>query len=294
MTINVLDTAAGMEAVLSAAETQRTDLLATMLAPMEGMYRYFPGPVDLVAMHGMSFGFPVDRDIDRCCEALERLKAADAWNRMDHALAEAVAVQVRAIPGLAVPDLTVLLVLGDPAEDYFRGPARGLSGNGSATGFISLTLWPTEENLDRLEAAVVHELNHNLRYAPGGVFWDPAAVTVGEQVVSEGLADAFARQLYGDRLGYTPMGALHLRNDAVFSKVVSGLQVGGMQNFTAWVHGDEAATRFGAEPVGLPAGAGYAAGNRLVNSYLRQTGLSAAEALHAPSRDIIEVALKER
>jgi uncharacterized protein YjaZ len=30
---------------------------------------------------------------------------------------------------------------------------------------------------------------------------DPA-VMVGEQIVSEGLADAFARQLYGD-LGYT-------------------------------------------------------------------------------------------
>jgi hypothetical protein len=31
----------------------------------------------------------------------------------------------------------------------------------------------------------VHELNHNLRYAPGGVVWDPASVVVGEHTVSE-------------------------------------------------------------------------------------------------------------
>lgn len=38
------------------------------------------------------------------------------------------------------------------------------------------------------------------------------AVTVGEQVVSEGLADAFARQLYGDELGYTRIGVPHLHD----------------------------------------------------------------------------------
>ncbi|WP_406276425.1 DUF2268 domain-containing protein [Nocardia sp. NBC_00881] len=49
----------------------------------------------------------------------------------------------------------------------------------------------------------MHELHHNLRYSPGGVVWNPTTVTVGEQVVSEGLAAAFARQLYGEGLGYT-------------------------------------------------------------------------------------------
>ncbi|MCQ1957442.1 DUF2268 domain-containing protein [Arthrobacter sp. zg-Y826] len=291
MTINVLDTAAGMEAVLQAAEGERSGLLRSMLVPMEGMYRYFPGQVDLAAMHGLSFGFPLDRDSESCREGLARLTTADAWGRIEKALANAVEVQVQAVPEVKVPDITVLLVLGDPADEYFMGPAKGLSGNGSATGFISLTQWPNDENLDRLEAAAVHELNHNLRYAPGGVVWDPAAVTVGEQVVSEGLADAFARQLYGDQLGYTPMGVPHLHDDAVFEKVLSGLDVGGMQNFTAWVHGDEAAARFGAEPVGLPAGAGYAAGNRLVDRFLAATGLSAAQALHQSSRHIIETAL---
>jgi uncharacterized protein YjaZ len=293
MTITVLDTSAGMAAVLAAPEADRPEVLRGMLAPMAGMYRYFPGEVDLVTMHTMGFGFPWDRRSDDVRDALARLQAGDAWSRMESALARALDVQTKATPDIEVPDIAVLLVLGDPDDEYFMGSVRGLTGNGSVTGCLQLTVWPTEENVARLEAAVVHELNHNLRYAAGGVGWNPATVVVGEQIVSEGLADAFARQLYGD-VGYTPIGRPHLRDDAVFDKVVSGLDVGGMRNFTAWVHGDDAARRFGAEPVGVPTGAGYAVGNRLVDVYLDATGQPAAAALHVPSRDIIDTALGRR
>lgn len=292
MTITILDTATGMRDVLAAPASERTERLRSMLEPVSDMYRYFPGEVDLVAMHAMSFGFPVDRSREQVLDALDRLVAADAWGRIARALDAAAAVQLAAVPTLVVPEIAVLLVLGDPDDTYFMEPIRGFSGNGSATGFLSLTLWPTEENLARLEAAAVHELQHNLRYAPGGVIWDPATVVVGEQVISEGLADAFARQLYG-HAGYTPIGVPHLDDDTVFDKVVSGLGVSGMQHFVSWVHGDDAAHRFGGEPVGLPTGAGYAAGNRLVDAYLSATGSTAAEALHVPSATIIEVGLRE-
>ncbi|UWF78756.1 DUF2268 domain-containing protein [Microbacterium neungamense] len=157
---------------------------------------------------------------------------------------------------------------------------------------MSLTLWPTDENLARLEASAVHELHHNLRFAPGGAVWNPATVAVGDHVVSEGLADAFARQLYGDDLGYTPIARAHLHDDAVFDKVVSGLDVQGMQNFAAWVLGDATARRFGGQPVGVPTGGGYAVGNRLADRYLAATGRTAAEALHAPAHEVIETALR--
>ncbi len=280
-----------MEAALAAPVTDRGDVLRGMLSPMEGMFRYFPGDVDLAEMHAMSFGFPLDRRTEEISHALERLRAADVWTRVETAISHAVGQQLAATPDIDVPDIKVLLVLGNPEDEYFLGPLRGFSGNGSATGYLSLTLWPTEENLARIEAAAVHELNHNLRYAPGGVIWDPASVVVGEQIVSEGLADAFARQLYSES-GYTPIGVPHLSDDAVFEKVVTGLQISGMQNFTAWVHGDDAARRFGVEPVGVPAGAGYAAGNRLVDAYLTATGRTAAQALHTPSQEIINVALQ--
>ncbi|WP_309115445.1 DUF2268 domain-containing putative Zn-dependent protease [Saccharothrix sp.] len=292
MTITVLDTYPAMREILHAPREQRAALLKDMLEPAAGMYRYFPGEVDLVAMHGMGSGFPLDRDEQRCLEALAALHDADAWGRIERALERAVAVQLAATPGIAVPDLTVLIVLGDPGDDHFMGPALGMTANGSVTGYLYLNFWPYPENLARLEATAVHELNHNLRYAPGGVVWNPATVTVGEQVVSEGLADAFARRLYGDELGYARLGVPHLHDDAVFDKVLSGLDVTGMQNFAAWVHGDATALRYGGTPVGLPTGAGYAAGNRLVDAYLAATGQTAAQALLADSREVIDTALR--
>ncbi|WP_067479916.1 DUF2268 domain-containing protein [Nocardia amamiensis] len=291
MTITVLDTYSAMRNILRASAADRIAMLHAMLEPVSGMYRYFPGDVDLVDMHRRSAGFPLDRDEDRCLDALETLAAADAWARMQRALDDALATQLAATPGLEVPDITVLFVLGDPGDAHFMGPSLGVTGNGGMSGYILITLWPFPENVERLEATAVHELNHNLRYSPGGVVWNPMTVTVGEHVVSEGLADAFARQLYGDELGHTRIGVPHLRDEAVFAKVVSGLGVTGMQNFTAWVHGDAIAERFGAAPVGLPTGAGYAVGNRLVDAYLLATGQTAAQALHADSSDIIATAL---
>ncbi|MEV6909364.1 DUF2268 domain-containing putative Zn-dependent protease [Amycolatopsis sp. NPDC051071] len=291
MTIKVLNTYPAMREILRAPRADRSVLLKAMAEPAAGMYRYFPGEVDLAAMHAMSSGFPLDRDEERCLEALEALHDADAWNRVQHALDDALAVQIAATPGLTVPEIIVLMVLGDPGDAHFMGPNLGLSANGSVSGYIYLNFWPYPENLARLEATAVHELNHNLRYSPGGVIWDPATVTVGEQILSEGLADAFARQLYGDELGHTRVGVPHLHDDAVFAKVVSGLEITGMRNFASWVHGDETAARYGGTPVGLPTGAGYAVGNRLVDAYLAATGRTAAEALLADRREVIDTAL---
>ncbi|MFW5418256.1 peptidase [Nocardiopsis sp. CNT-189] len=292
MTITVVDTYTTMKKILRAPAAERAGLLRSMLEHVKGMYRFAPGEVDLVEMHRMSFGFPIDRDERRCLDALEALAEAGAWKRMQRALDDALAVQLAAVPGLEAPDITVLPVLGDPGDAHFTDTVLGVSGSGGISGYILITLWPSPENLERVEATAVHELNHNLRYAPGGVVWDPAAVTVGEHVVGEGLADAFARQLYGDDLGRTRIGVAPLDDDEVFAKVVSGLGVTGMRNFTAWVHGDASAERFGAEPVGLPTGAGYAAGNRLVDAYLAATGQSPAQALHADSAEVIATALR--
>lgn len=291
MTITVLDTYSAMRQILRTSVADRVDMLRWMLEPVRGMYRYFPGDADLAAMHQWASGFPVDRDEERCLDALETLAAAGAWDRAQRALDAACAVQLAATPRLEVPDITVLVVLGDPGDAHFMGPSLGLTGNGGISGYIVITLWPFPENVERLEATAVHELNHNLRYGPGGVVWNPMTVTVGEHVVSEGLADAFARQLYGDELGYTRIGVPHLHDEAVFAKVVSGLDVTGMQNFTAWVHGDASAERFGVAPVGLPTGAGYAVGNRLADAYLAATGQTAAQALHAETPEIIATAL---
>lgn len=107
MAINVLDTGAGMEAVLSASSDERSDVLRSMLAPVEGMFRYFPGAVDLAVMHAMSFGFPLNRCEAEVSDALGLLRNADVWARTSTAMTQAVDVQLAALPDMAVPDIEV-------------------------------------------------------------------------------------------------------------------------------------------------------------------------------------------
>lgn len=278
MTISVIDSSAGMRRVMNAEPSERAELVRELWAPMAGMYRFIPGGIDLAEVHRQNFGFPIDADL-----------AADAWTRVRVALDDGL--RALASSDVAVPDLQVLLILGDPTNPHFMNEVQGLSGFGGISGYIAITVWPSARVLERLEAIVVHELHHNIRYSPGGIVWDPATVTVGEHVVSEGLADAFAGELYGST-GPTHFVSDETRSDdAVLAKVASGLGVTGMADFASWVLGDSTAELFGARPVGLPTGAGYAAGARLVRAYLDENGTTAARSIHIPASRILDVAL---
>ena len=293
MTITVIDNAAATRRALRAPEAERAVLVRELWEPLAGLYDFVPGGVDLAEVHAQNFGFPLRTSVetaDLLEEGLDALVAAEAWSRTRVALQEAVRVLTAADPDLVVPDLRVLLVLGDPTDPLFRDEFQGLSAFGGISGFITVTLWPHPRVLERVEAIAVHELHHNLRYSPGGVVWDPAVVTVGEQVIAEGLAEVFATELHGDR-GPTHFVDERAWEDDVLATVATGLGVAGMADFASWVLGDSSARRFGADPVGLPTGAGYAAGTRLVRAYLDATASSAAHALRTPARDILDLAL---
>ena len=292
MTISVLPSAAAMTAILDAPLPERPDLVRSLWSPLAGMYHFVPGDVDLAAVHRQQFGFAWDGETEAVRAAIDRLRAADAWERIDRALRTGLSALRTANPGLPVPEITVLLLVGDHSQPHFREEIRGLSAFGGISGYIVITVWPSPEVLDRLEAIAVHELHHNLRYSPGGVRWDPQTVTVGEQIVAEGLADQFAVELYGER-GLSHFVSEETRSDdAVLRTVVGGLGVTGMAHFAAWVHGDATARLFGAEPVGLPTGAGYAAGLRLVRAALADTTSTAAASLSTPAESILRIALR--
>src|SRR5690606_40466186 len=291
MTISMIDSASGMNRVLTADAKDRADLIRDMWAPMAGMYHFIPGGVDMATVHQQNFGFRPDSAIEQVREGLESLVAADAWTRIEKALEDGVAALTSADPGVTIPDLNVLLVLGDPTSQHFVDEVQGMSGFGGISGYIAITVWPTPRVLDRLEAIAVHELHHNVRYSPGGIVWNPATVTVGEHVISEGLADTFATELYGDT-GYTHFVSDATRSDDhVLAKVATGLDVTGMQDFAGWVLGDATARLFGGSPVGLPTGAGYAAGARLVAAYVEATGTTAAQNVRTPAAEILLQAL---
>ena len=116
------------------------------------------------------------------------------------------------------------------------------------------------------------------------------------------IADVFAAELYGE-VGYTHFidpvaledgdGTGPGRTEEIFATVTDALDTTGMQNFTAWIHGDASARLFGVDPVGVPTGAGYAVGARIVRNYLAATGTTAAQNVRTPADRIIAVAMRD-
>lgn len=291
MTISMTDSLAGMRRLAQASPGEWDAAARELWAPMADMHSFIPGNLDLAQVHANNFGFGPGASSDLILDALRTLESADAWVRIERALQDGVERLSTAHPGMEIPDLRVLLILGDPGNQHFMDELRGLSAFGGISGFIAITVWPTPEVLSRLEGIALHEVHHNVRYSPGGVLWDPRTVTVGEHVVAEGLADLFAAEACGTR-GFTHFVTAETRaNNDVLERVVEGLEVTGMQHFSAWVLGDASARLFGVTPVGLPTGAGYAAGVRIVEAYLSQTGRSAADCVTLPAADILAVAL---
>lgn len=284
--LTIIDTASTTRRVLAAPPSERAELLRQVRAPLNGMFPFIPGGPDQFEIHRGTYGYPIEGSDARILDALAQLEDADAWGRIRRALAEGIVALTSAVPDLSVPDLTVHLTVGDPSDAYFMDEIQGLSAFGGMSGYIEITVWPHDVVLDRLEAIAVHELHHNVRYGPGGVVWDPMRVQLGEQVIAEGLADAFAAELYGER-GWTHFVDEASRERDVVDKVRQALEITGMQYFMPWILGDAGARRLGLDPVGVPTGAGYAAGRALVTQYLGRSGRSAAEAVRTPWRQVV-------
>ncbi|WP_432862015.1 DUF2268 domain-containing protein [Microbispora rosea] len=285
MEIIVHDTATAMADLLAAPLAERPAALTRMLRPMWDAVPWMP-VADVVGMHHQGSGFRVDRDDERYLPALRRMRDAGVWEQVRDALTAAWKHQREAVPGIRHPEtLQVYVVLGDPDAEHLVRRNHGYLGM-SGKGLVYLLVWPTEENLGRLGHCAVHELSHNIRYS--NVVWDPAAVTLGEQVVSEGLAEAFVRERYGpEGLGPWSTSLEGPALDTAYATITGAVNLTGMHNFTAYVHGDATAELMGQPPVGLPDHAGYPVGLRIVDAHLAASGLTAAESTTVPVEAIL-------
>jgi uncharacterized protein YjaZ len=180
----VHDTLSQTRALLDSPVARRPEKLMDMLAPVIGMYKFAPLPP--IAAHHMGNGFRVDTDRGALYrDALDRLERADAWGEVERCLREAFAHQRGATPAMkCAEDLHVVVLLGDPSDEFFVNVTGGYYGVGAFPGQLTLTVWPTDANEHKVGYGAVHEMNHNLR-SPN-VIWDPATVTVGDHVISEG------------------------------------------------------------------------------------------------------------
>ena len=234
MTITMLDSAAGMRAMLDSSPEQWPDATSRMWQPMAGMYFFIPGGPDMAAVHGQNFGFGPGAPRQEMVDALHRLEQADAWSRIERALTQGTQDLAAACLGKKFPDLTVLLILGDPTN-HFMDEIRGPSAFGGPVATV-ITVWPTDEVLDRLgrpancTTCATARRDRGTRRPPRlGSTSSPRA---GRPVCC---------QSHGRR-GFTHFVTDQTRrSDDVLCKVVEGLDVTGMQDSAAWVLGDASA-----------------------------------------------------
>src|SRR5690606_3957676 len=163
------------------------------------------------------------------------------------------------------------------ADPYKLKLQKGYTGFGGIPGFITVNIYPNDYNLPKIPAVIAHEFHHNIRFSYFD--WDHGNVTVGDYLVIEGLAESFAKELYGtEQLG--PWVTSMDEEELEYSIDVIGeaLDVKGFAEVSSYMFGDEISAQEGYQPVGLPFCAGYAVGFKAVQSYMKNHNKTIYEA----------------
>ena len=295
MRIEVIDVLSGQEAVLGAPVGTREKVYRERvdepLRPFwEPVMRYMPGGAtrgDGAPSGTALLGFyGPDGDADEGLGALAKFREAGSVAACVDALEGAEKVLAPGEHGVSVGSVAFSLALADPRLPDLTERNRGYTGFGGMMGYAAVLAWPDDYNVPRLPSISVHELHHNVRLA-----FEPwtAGTTVGQYVVLEGLAEAFAAEAVGeDFLGPWPNALSEEELEEARPRFRDALEVSGFDEIRGYVFGDWAASRMGYAPQGLPDFAGYAMGYRIVREYLGRSGRSAAEATHVPWREIVD------
>ena len=219
---------------------------------------------------------------------LNTLAAADAWNRAARALDKGWEAFARYADRVTLDQIVFALMYADIGSDY--------TGFGGLPGYI-MTVYgtPDEYTRRRVEAATVHELHHNLMSSigkQGGAAFDWSdfmnSTTVADYMIGEGLAEAFAAELYGeDVTGPWVAKFDEAKLDEVKGIFRDGLHLTGFNTIRAYIFGDQIADEMNLPKVGLPPYAGYALGYRIVKAYTQRTSKSVVDTSFVPAAEII-------
>jgi uncharacterized protein YjaZ len=265
--------------------TERTRLFETELfAPFNlGLWRQRFGGMDPMAVVRM-LGFLLPEQLDETPPALKALEVANAWEIAETSLNLGVARFAPYWDQIGLSATHVGIYVMDPAK---ANPInKGYNGMGGTPGEIFLTYdTPNEYNLTRLPGMAVHELHHNIRFS---LFpWGPH-VTLGDYMVSEGLAESFAASLYGEELvGYFVTDITSNDLETARRLIAENQMTTDFNLMRGYIFGSWIAGQMGIADVGMPNFGGYAVGYHTVQAYLKQTGKTIEEATLVPAADII-------
>lgn len=289
MKLQIIDVESLYQRLLNSASVQEREAVyrQELLAPFEGMARIYGGGDDLLAWAKMwALYTPEDFDGEQrplIEEMVSRLTDDGAWQRHTAALERGVAAFAPYADRIGLDTINCAVVL---TKHNSSMPGRGYAGFGiPGSLMVSLSLID-DYTLPRVGPASVHELNHNVRFKI--VPFRPMQVTVADYIIAEGLAEAFAAELFGDDLvGYFVTDFNEEELDTARHVIGGALEVSGFNAVSGYIFGDTITASSGRPKAGVPDFAGYAIGYRVVRQYLQRTGRSVVEATFLPSQEII-------
>lgn len=245
-----------------------------------------PNGYDVIMASGM-LGHIAPTKVDHSQKAnIEQLSSDALWNACEKSIQKSLHCFEEGGIELPVQEYLFTILLAN-AESPYITLNEGYCGDGGIPGYIFSCLVPNDYTMSNLPVALAHETNHNVRFQ--FIKWKND-ITLGEMMVSEGLAENFATHLYGeDKAGpWVTKTDLKTLNEYIKPIIHDGLNVQGLENLSAYLYGDEMATLQNYNPVGLPYCAGYACGYYLVKHYLKKTGKSVVEATLLPAEEILK------
>lgn len=265
-----------------------------LMAPFRGKWDCYGVPIKAAVPNGYDvimassmLGHMAPTKVDGSQKTNIQAIASDSlWHLCEESIERSLECFVGNGIKLPVQEYLFTILLAD-SESPYVSLNEGYCGDGGIPGYIFAWLVPGEYTLKRLPAALAHETNHNVRFQ--FIRWKND-ITLGEMLVSEGLAENFATYLYGEENAgpWVTKTDIKTLNGYIKPIIHSGLEIQGLENLNAYLYGDEMARLQNCPQAGLPYCAGYACGYHLIKHYLRKTGKSIVEATLLPAGEILE------
>lgn len=279
--------------IMEAAPDRKNDIYRyELMLPFQGKWDCYhiplkaetPGGYDIIMASSMLGLLPPAKIDSSYAEAIELLADKTLWDNSKASIENSLARFEKAGIELHNDEYLFSIFLANP-ENAYTVMNEGYCGDGGIPGYIMAWLVPGEETMCRLPAALAHETNHNVRYQH--IRWTNN-ITLGEMLVSEGLAENFAVSMFGEEY----LGPWVTKTDRELIPLIKeiirgGLHATGLDNITAYLYGDEMAEMQNYPKVGLPYCAGYATGYYLIKYYLQKTGIPIEEATVLPAENIL-------
>lgn len=272
MNINILDTYQLYTEMMSLPDSERAEFFdEKIIQPFAPMLERMNMPRD-----PNTFGCLALSGTDSAAkEMLTQLRDSDAWNRAREAL-EVAENDLQRLDIQIPADLLLGIFLANP---MVFAESQGYTGLGSCPGYIQIMIAPNEYNLPRLASCVAHEFHHNVLFH--NVKWNFMNVSLSQYLAVEGLAESLSSALYGEELigpWVTNISKTDLRKASVV--IGNNIAVEGFMEVRKYMYGDHPMVPEG-KALGIPYCAGYAVGYHAVQSYLRKTSKTVAEATKA-------------